>query len=92
MRQFLATESSFKMMKNAFYFTLKAFFDLKIIKLLIKLFGHVEKQIDLKDEVNFEIDNVTTWERNNYQSLWLATGAPKPKVSGLSPAATYVER
>ena len=33
-RQFLATESSLKMMKNAFYFTLKALFVLKIIKFL----------------------------------------------------------
>ena len=31
---FLATESSLKMMKNAFYFTLKALFVLKIIKFL----------------------------------------------------------
>ena len=30
----LATESLLKMMKNAFYFTLKAFFILKILKFL----------------------------------------------------------
>ena len=30
LRQFLPTESPFKMMKNAFYFTLKAIFVLKI--------------------------------------------------------------
>ena len=34
LRRFLATKSSLKMMKNAFYFTLKAFFLLKIFKLL----------------------------------------------------------
>ena len=34
LRQFLATESPFKMMKNAFYFTLKALFILKIFKFL----------------------------------------------------------
>ena len=34
LRQFLATESLLKMMKNAFYFTLKALFILKIIKFL----------------------------------------------------------
>ena len=34
LRQFLATESSFKMMKNVFYFTLKALFVLKIFKFL----------------------------------------------------------
>ena len=34
LRQFLATESPLKMMKNAFYFTLKAFFVLKTFKFL----------------------------------------------------------
>ena len=34
LRQFLATESSLKMMKNAFYFTLKALFVLKVFKFL----------------------------------------------------------
>ena len=32
LRQFLATESPLKMMKNAFYFTSKALFILKIFK------------------------------------------------------------
>ena len=34
-------ESLVKMMKNAFYFILKALFVLKIFKLLSRLFGHV---------------------------------------------------
>ena len=34
LRQFLATESPLKIMKNAFYFTSKAFFILKIFKFL----------------------------------------------------------
>ena len=34
LRQFLATESPLKMMKNAFYFTSKALFVLKIFKFL----------------------------------------------------------
>ena len=34
LKQFLATEIPLKMMKNVFYFTLKAFFILKIIKFL----------------------------------------------------------
>ena len=34
LRQFLVTESPLKMMKNAFYFTLKPLFDLKIFKYL----------------------------------------------------------
>ena len=36
-------ESPLKMMKNAFSFTLKALFILKIVKLLLWLFGHVGK-------------------------------------------------
>ena len=42
-REFLITESPLKMMKNAFYFTLKAIFVLKIFRFLSWLFGHVEK-------------------------------------------------
>ena len=34
LRQFLTTESPLKMMKNAFYFNLKALFVLKIFKFL----------------------------------------------------------
>ena len=41
--QFLATESPLKMMKNAFDFTVKALFVLKIFKFLSWLLGHVEK-------------------------------------------------
>ena len=44
--QFLATESPLKMKKNAFYFTSKAFFVLKILKVLTSLFAYVEKQRD----------------------------------------------
>ena len=44
LRQFLATESLFKMMKNAFYFTLKALLVLKMFKFLYSVFGHVEKR------------------------------------------------
>ena len=35
LKQFLATESPLKMMKNAFYFTLRALFILKIFKLML---------------------------------------------------------
>ena len=38
-------ESSLKMMKNAFYFILKALFVLKIFKFLSRLFDHVEKMV-----------------------------------------------
>ena len=44
--QFLATDSLLKMMKNVFYFTLKARFVLKIFKCLAWLFALVEKRLD----------------------------------------------
>ena len=55
----MAAESPLKLMKNAFYFTSKALFVLKIFKFLSKLFGHVLKQLDLKDKVNFRFYDVT---------------------------------
>ena len=55
----LATENPLKMMKNAFYFTLKALFILNIFKCLSWLFGHVEKRLDQKDQVIFKIHDAT---------------------------------
>ena len=52
-------------MKNAFYFTLKALFVLKTFKFLSCLFGHVQKRLDYKDKINFEIYDVTAWLTNN---------------------------
>ena len=43
---FLTNENPLKLMKNAFYFTSKALFVLKIFKFLSWLFGHVAKQLD----------------------------------------------
>ena len=65
LRQFLAEESSLKIMKNAFYFTLKAVFVLKLFKLLSWLFGHVWKWLDHRDKVNFETYDITTWLTNS---------------------------
>ena len=59
--QFLAAESYLKMMKNAFYFILKALFIPKIFKFLFCLFGHVGKQLDKKVKDNFKIHDVTNW-------------------------------
>ena len=42
-------------MKNAFFSILKTLFVLKLFKFLSWLFGHVEKRLDYKDKVNFEI-------------------------------------
>ena len=53
------------MMKNAFYFTSKAHFVLKIFKFLSRRFGHVSKRLDLKDPVNFKFYDVAAWLTNN---------------------------
>ena len=37
-------DSPSKMMRNAFYFILKALFALKVFKFLSRVFGHVEKK------------------------------------------------
>ena len=65
LRQFFANESPLKVMKNAFYFTSKALFVLKIFKFLSWLFGHVSKRLDSKDKVNFKFYDVTAWLTNN---------------------------
>ena len=66
LRRFLATENSLKMIKNAFYFTLKALLVLKIFKFrYLKHFGYVEKWLDKKDKVNFRIYDITVWLTNN---------------------------
>ena len=65
LRQFLAAESPLKIMKNAFYFTSKAFLLLKIFKFLSLLFGHVAKRLDKKDKVNSKSYDVTAWLTNN---------------------------
>ena len=56
-------DSPSKMIENAFYFILKVLFVFKIFKVL-----HVEKRLDKKDEVNFEIYEVTAWLRKNYNT------------------------
>ena len=61
----MAAEIPLKMMKNAFYFALKALFALEMFKYLSWLFGQVEKRFDYKENVNFKIYDVTTWETNN---------------------------
>ena len=60
--------SHLKMMRNAFYFALKALFVLKIFIFLFWFFGRVAKRLDQKDKVNFKIHDVTTWLTNNYNT------------------------
>ena len=45
LKQFLATESPLKMMKNAYWFTWKTLFVLKIFKFLSWLFGNASKRL-----------------------------------------------
>ena len=46
LRPFLAIKNPLKMIKNAFCFTSKALFVLKIFTFLSRLVGHVAKQLD----------------------------------------------
>ena len=52
-------------MKNAFYFTSKVFFVLKMFKLLSWLFGHVAKRLGKKDQISFRFYYITAWLKNN---------------------------
>ena len=65
MRHFLATNSPLKLIKNAFYFTLKTFFFFKIFKFLSGLSDYVEKRLNQKDKVNFKTFDVKNCETNN---------------------------
>ena len=65
LRQFLTTERSFKMMKNTFYFMLKALFALEIFKFFSWPFDFVEKRLDAMARVNFKIRIITDWTANN---------------------------
>ena len=65
LRQFLTIESPLKMVKNVFYFTLKALFALKIFKFLSCEFGHIAKRLDKKDKVNFKFYDISAWLTNN---------------------------
>ena len=68
LRKFLATGSPLKMMKNAFYFTSKTLFLLKIFKFLSWFLVDVAEQLDKKDQVNFKFYDVTAWLTNNYNT------------------------
>ena len=57
---FPSMESSLQMMKNAFYFIVKALFVLKIFKFLSWLFGHVENKGWLERSDEFQ----NSWRHN----------------------------
>ena len=70
LRQFLTAECPLKMMKNAFYFRLKALFVPEIITFLSWLFGYVEERLDKKATVNFnfKIYDGTDWTPDYYNT------------------------
>ena len=55
----MATDSLLKMIKNAFYFTLKSHFGHKISKSVSWFFGNIEKWLDQKDQVNLKTYCIT---------------------------------
>ena len=65
LRQFSATESPLKMMKNAFYFSSKFFSFSRYLTFYLDFFGPVAKQLDQKGKVNLKIYDVTDWLTNN---------------------------
>ena len=56
------------MMKNAFYFMLKAFLVLEIFTFFFGLFVYVQKWLDKKAKVNFKMYGVTDWTTSNYNA------------------------
>ena len=56
-------------MKNAFYFTSKALFVLKIFNFFSRLFRHAAKRLDKKYKVNFKFFDVTVWLTNNCRHI-----------------------
>ena len=56
------------MIKNAFYFILKALFVLDIFTFLTWTFDYVEKRLDKKVKVNFKFYYFTGWTTINYNT------------------------
>ena len=56
------------MMKNVFYFMLKALFVFEIFAFLSLLFGYVGKRLDEKAKVNFKIYDLSDRTTNNFNA------------------------
>ena len=55
------------MIKDVFYFTLKALFVLlRCLNFCPDFFGLVQKQPDKKTKINFKICDIKNWKTNNY--------------------------
>ena len=63
LRQFLTIESPLKMIKNAFYFMIKALFVLEIFTFLSWLFNYVGNRLDKKAMVNYKTYDVTAGQK-----------------------------
>ena len=61
-------ERRLKMIKNTFYFMLKALFVLEIFTFLSLLIGYVEKWLDRKAMVNFKSYDIADWTTWNYNT------------------------
>ena len=68
LRQFLTIKNPLKMMKNAFYFMLKALFFLEIPTFLSWIFGCAEKRLDVKVLVDFKVYGVINWITINHNT------------------------
>ena len=66
--KFLTVESPLKIMKNVFYFMLKALFVLEMFTFLSWLFRYVEKRLDKTLMINFKFSDVTDWTTNIYNT------------------------
>ena len=60
--------SPLKMMKDAFYFVLKALYVLELFIFYSSFFGYVEKWLHKKASVNFKIYDIIDWTANNYNT------------------------
>ena len=56
------------MMKNVFYFMLKALFVFEIFAFSSLLFGYVGKRLDEKAKVNFKIYDLSDRTTNNFNA------------------------
>ena len=72
LRQFLTIDSPLEIMKNVFYFMLKAVFVLEIVTFLSWLFGYVEKRLDEKAMVNDTHREKLCFTQFSKKNGWLA--------------------
>ena len=82
MSQFLANESPWKIMKNAFLF-------LRYSNFCPGFFAYVEKRFDMKAKVTFEIYDVFYWEANSYNPSRHTTSFQRLQDVSTTSATSY---